>query len=320
MRRPSPLPAPAARPAPAPPGLSDSQGANAGGRTATLAEEPPAAEAGASFAPDAADDRTSATPDAPTPVGLRDVWRAARARRRALRSEVRRFTVRARRRRAVWLGAIAAVVLLALATLGAAYSPLFAVERIDIAGARNLDTAAVQAALADQIGKPLPLVDESAVKAALVGFPLIESYDLEAQPPHDLVLRIVERTPIGVVRSAAGYTLVDAAGVALATTSSRPSGEPLIDVTGGTGSAAFESAGQVMRALPDAIREKVTAVSATTRDDVSLTLGDTGSTIVWGSADQSALKAVVLETAMKKLPPSKVDVYDVSSPEAVVVR
>ena len=40
-------------------------------------------------------------------IGVRDVWRAARARRKALRAEVRRFTVRQRRRRMVWTGAAA---------------------------------------------------------------------------------------------------------------------------------------------------------------------------------------------------------------------
>ena len=38
------------------------------------------------------------------PVRLREVWAAARARRKALRAEVRRFTGRQRRKRLLWLG------------------------------------------------------------------------------------------------------------------------------------------------------------------------------------------------------------------------
>ena len=49
--------------------------------------------------------------------------------------------------------------MLVLGSLGAAYSPLFAVENIRIVGAEQLDTAAVEAALADQVGTPLPRVD-----------------------------------------------------------------------------------------------------------------------------------------------------------------
>jgi cell division protein FtsQ len=245
---------------------------------------------------------------------------AARARRKALRAEVRRFTGRQRRRRLLWLGGAASVVLLVLATLGAAYSPLFAVEQIRIVGSQQLDTLAVEAALKDQLGTPLPLIDESAVKAVLVTFPIVESYSLEARPPHELVVRIVERTPIGLIQTRAGYTLVDAAGVALSTTETPAAGRPLVSVAGGTGSPAFEAIGQVMRSLPDSIATQVTAVSASTPDDVTLTLGGANAQVVWGSAEDSAMKALVLEKAMVARPPASVSVYDVSSPSAIVVR
>jgi cell division protein FtsQ len=218
------------------------------------------------------------------------------------------------------LGTAAAVLVLALATLGAAYSPLFAVETVTVIGAAQLDEKAVAEALSDQIGTPMPLVDESEVKAALVAFPLVESYTLEARPPHELVVRIVERTPIGVIDTRAGFTVVDAAGVALSTTAAAPQGIPLMDVRGGVGSDAFAAAGQVMHSLPAAIREQVTVVTASTSDDVTLTLGATDTRIVWGSAEQSAQKALTLAKAMVGNPPASVSVYDVSSPTAVVVR
>jgi len=148
----------------------------------------------------------------------------------------------------------------------------------------------------------------------------VESYTLEARPPHDLVVRIVERTPIGAMQSAAGFTVVDAAGVALSTTPDAPAGQPVLDIAGGTDSAAFRAAGRVVRSLPDAVRAQVTAVSASTPDDVTLTLGASGSKVVWGSADRSAEKAVVLDRLMQKSPPDKAKEYDVTSPEAGVVR
>ncbi|WP_342664742.1 FtsQ-type POTRA domain-containing protein [Microbacterium luticocti] len=275
-------------------------------------------------APDATAPGTATDATAPAPaddaVGMRDVWKAARARRRALRAEMRRFTARARRRRAVWIGIGVALVVLVAGTLAAAYSPLFAVQRVHVVGTHALDAAAVEKALADQVGTPLPLVDEAEIKAALVAFPLVQSYSLQARPPHELVVRIVERTPVGVVKGPAGYTLVDAAGVALATTATAPKGQPLIEVGPGVHSDAFRAAGQVMRSLPSGIRSQVTKVTATTPDDVTLALGKTRTTVVWGSADDSAYKALVLQTLMKKVPPAKVYSYDVSSPNAAVVR
>lgn len=312
MRRPSPLPPPPAgsRSLPAPTAARDTAPA------APIVPLMPGEERAPADPPPPAGD----APVASGRLGLRDVWRASRARRRALRAEVRRFTVRQRRRRTLWIAAASAVVLLVLGTVGAAYSPLFAVERIEVAGTRTLDANAVAEALGDQLGTPLPLVDDSAVKAALVRFPLVESYTLEARPPHDLVVRIVERTPVGVIESAAGYTVVDAAGVALSTTPTPPSGQPTLSITGGVSSPAFRSAGRVMRSLPEAIRLQVTAVSASTADDVTLTLGGTNTTVVWGSAEESAYKARVLETAMQARPPADVTSYDVSSPSAIVVR
>src|SRR5690606_24440399 len=181
------------------------------------------------------------------PLTARDVWRAARARRKTLRAEIRRFTQRSRRRRIIWLAGAGAVVLLIGGSVAAAYSPLFAVEKVTVVGTSSLDPSAIESALADQIGTPLALVNESEVKAALIAFPLIETYALEAKPPHELAIRIAERTPIGVLESDAGCTLVDAAGVSLDTTPTRPEGQPVLQVAAGISSAAFESVGLVVR-------------------------------------------------------------------------
>ena len=246
----------------------------------------------------------------------RDVWRAARARRRALRSEIRRFTRGTRRRRLMWLGGLGALLAVILGSLAIAYGPLFSVQRITVVGVSALDAGAVQTALAEQVGVPLALVDEGVVKAALTRFPLIESYSLEARPPHELVVRITERTPVGVVESAAGFTLLDAAGVALATTQGRPAGHPLLQISAGPKSPAFAAAGMVVRSVPGQVRAQLELVRASSPYDVTLVLAS-GLEVVWGSADESALKAVVLESAMAARP--KAGSIDVSSPDAVVV-
>jgi cell division protein FtsQ len=329
VRRPSPLPqSPTPASAPATPSAT-ARGRRADDRAGTetaadVLDGSAGAEAGTVIplaAPRAPEARSADAPAEPqTGVGFRDVWKAARARRKALRAEVRRFTVRQRRRRAMWLGAAASVLLVALGTIGAAYSPLFAVERITVVGAQQLVAEDVTDALAGQLGTPLPLIDESAIKAELVAFPLVESYTLEARPPHELVVRVVERTPIGLIKTRAGFTLVDAAGVALSTTAIPAPGTPELSIRGGVDSDAFAAAGQVMRSLPQEIRAQVTAVSATTPDDVTLTLGATNTQVVWGSAEESAYKALVLQRAMTTRPPADVASYDVSSPDAIVIR
>jgi cell division protein FtsQ len=266
--------------------------------------------------PEDASETVDEVAESEQPTSARDVWRAARARRRALRSEIRRFTQRSRRRRIVWLSAVGAVILLIGGSAAAGYSPLFAVQKITVVGATTLDPAAVESALDAQLGTPLALVDTSKVKAALLAFPLIETYALEAKPPHDLTVRIVERTPVGVIRSDAGYTLVDAAGVVLSTTTDQPAGQPLLEITGGTDSRAFESAGLVVRSLPADVRAALTGVRASTADDVTLTL-NSGLTVVWGSADESVLKAKALAASLVSRPDAST--IDVTSPDVVVI-
>jgi cell division protein FtsQ len=252
----------------------------------------------------------------PDALSARDVWRAARARRKRLRAEIRRFTQRSRRRRMIWLVALGAVVLLIGGSVIAAYSPLFAVEKITVVGASALDPAAIESALEDQVGRPLALVDDSEVKAALMAFPLIETFALEAKPPHDLTLRIVERTPIGVLESDAGYTLVDSAGVALSTTEQPPEGQPVLRVEGGPDSDAFESVGLVVRSLPADVRATLSEVTASTLDDVTLKLS-TGLTVVWGSAEDSILKSATLSSVLTARPDART--VDVSSYQVPVV-
>lgn len=325
MRRPSPLPAPV--PPPEPDEAAPIEIVDIGpprGVPASVVDEAVTADPDAGRAPEAdavapvvpLNPQRDETPEAD--VG--SVWRAARARRRALRAEMRRFTARRRRRRIAWMVALSSVLLLVLVTLGVAYSPLFAVQRVSVVGTQSLDAATVEQALAGQIGTPLPLVDSSEVKAALVAFPLIESYAIEARPPDELIVRIVERTPVGQIASEAGYTLVDGAGVVLSTTPEPTAGFPLIEIEGGTDSRVFESVATVYRALPPEIAAQVSSMTATSPNDVTLTLGESGPLVIWGNADRSEKKAVVLAATMVASPPDTTGMYDVSSPDAVVVR
>ncbi len=90
----------------------------------------------------------------------------------------------------------------------------------------------------------------------------------------------------------------------------------MIEVDGGVESRAFQSAGLVVRALPADVRAALTGVRATTADDVTLTL-ESGLTVVWGSAEESALKALTLSATMAKNPDAAS--IDVTSPEVAVV-
>ncbi|RWZ61487.1 FtsQ-type POTRA domain-containing protein [Labedella populi] len=247
------------------------------------------------------------------------VWRAARARRRREREEVRRFTAGSRRRRVVWTASVGGVLALAAACVGAAYTPLMAVREIQVEGARLVSSDLIVRDLEGQQGTPLPLVDQSAIKAALVAYPLIQSYSVESRPPSTLVIRIVERQPVGLITDGESFDLVDTAGVVLSSSPDRPEGYPLIVFDGDPDSSGFAAAAAVLRSLPADVLPTVDEVTATTVDDVTLTLAGNGAVVTWGSAEDSAAKAIALQTLMARYPAESVARYDVSSPDSVVI-
>ena len=283
----------------------------------------------ASVVPERVDRPRAAPGDAPSdgpsdaPSDARAAKRAlaaaARERRRYEKQEVRRFTRRSRRRRIAWAVAVGSILALVAVVAAAAYSPLMALREVRVEGAQRIPAAEVRAAFDGVLGTPLPLIESGEVHAALSGFPLIETYATETIPPGTLVVRIVERTPVGVIDTDSGLELVDAAGVVIERPDERPEGQPLIEVEGGVADEGFRAVAGVVRSLPAEVRAQLIGATADTVDDVRLEL-DGGASVVWGSAEESAFKASVLAALMRGAPPDTVAVYDVSAPSSPVTR
>ncbi|GAA4154354.1 hypothetical protein GCM10022286_01830 [Gryllotalpicola daejeonensis] len=250
----------------------------------------------------------------------REMRRAIAARRRVERSEARRFTARTRRRRQLQLGIAAFVFVVLCGAVISAYSPMMALRHIEVVGTHSVKAADVQRALSGELGTPLPLVKSSDVRHALDDFRLIESYSTQLEPPSTLVVRITERTPLGVVKQGSTYEVVDQAGVALSASSTAPAGLPTITVPSGQrpeDSPGFAAAASVIASLPTAVRSTVTGASATSANNVTLVLRG-GKHVVWGGTGQMELKAADLQALLKGAPHASV--YDVSSPRAPITR
>jgi cell division protein FtsQ len=293
--------------------------------TATLGTEPePVAPAQECRAPRAAPEAfpAGASPYDRLPSN-REIGKALRAarkeRRRLERAEVRRFTRRSRRRKQVWTVAGAVVGALVLGVVLVGFSPLLALKNIEVTDTERLDPKVIRQKLDDQLGRPLPLLDQTAISRDLAAFPLIRSYSLESRPPDTIVVRVVERQPIGAIQQGSAFTLVDAAKVPISSTQTRPEGMPLIAASGPAADAnadsGFAAAAGALSALPADVRAQVDTITAKTKDDVSFTLRGSGATVVWGSADDSALKAADLAALLKSVPGNSR--YDVSSPHSV---
>ena len=186
------------------------------------------------------------------PVRLRDVWRAARARRKALRAEVRRFT-----------GAPAAPARDVARGRGirrpsGARDTRRRLQPAVRRGARSRVVGAVAARHRRRRGGTGgPARHAAAARRRERGQGRARRRSRWSSRTRS---RRARRTsswcasssalPIGLIQTRAGYTLVDAAGVALSTTATPAPGRPVLTVKGGTDSPAFEAVGQVMRSLP----------------------------------------------------------------------
>lgn len=293
-------------------------------RAASPARQPAAKQAGArTTTPKSRQEKPPAQPRTErrsAKPAKRELKAAAKERRRYERSEVKRFTRSRRRRRNSLLAVVGIVVVLALLIVGAVFSPLLALKTISVTGTSRVDAKAVSAALDDQLGTPLALVDFDDIRRELATFPLIRSYVTESVPPDTLVIRIEERAPIGSIATTKGFAVVDAAGVVIESAAERTAGLPMIEVgPDGADSPAFVSAVEVLLALPSDLLAKVDRISAQSKDNVTLTLVGVGQLVDWGSPEQSALKARVLATLIANQNPNAVVRYDVSAPNTPVI-
>jgi cell division protein FtsQ len=238
-----------------------------------------------------------------------------------LNPEAKRFVAASRRRKITALivsGSLGLLVALILATM---FTPLLAVEKLEVVGTHRIDHKTIVKALSDQIGVPLPMVNTGEITKNLEPFALVDSFAVVSLPPHTLRIAITERQPICIVTVAGVDYLYDPAGVRIAAASSADN-YPRISIVGDPkGSVEFTAAIDVLLSLPADLLGQVASVDAKSKDDVSMRLrGNAGQRIVWGDGSQSVLKSKVLAALIKNQKKSDYVTFDVSSPTAPVVR
>ena len=235
-------------------------------------------------------------------------------------TSARRFAARARAHRRLALSH-ALIVAAVLATMGGAAwlvlaSPVLALEKVTVVGASRLSAGQVVVAAEAPVGRPLARVDTDAVAARVARLRPVAAVDVRRVWPRTLKVTVTERQPAGVVEAGKRFALVDRDGVAFATAARRPAGLPVVEAGAGAGrERAIAAALDVLAALPRDLLPKVTAARAATAEAVTLRLRG-GATVVWGAPADHQLKVTVLLALMRQ----RAKVYDLSAPEAPVVR
>ena len=254
------------------------------------------------------------------PKPAQRVRAASKQRLSAEKAEYRRFTEITRRRRATWALSLGSVGLLILSVVVLTLSPVLAFREVRVEGGDRVTSSAVADALAGLYGEPLARVSDERVQRALEPLTLIQAFETRIEPPGTLVVRILERKPLGAVRGSNVFEVVDAAGVVLWEEPALPVGLPRILVDADPSSPSFSAISRVLLVLPDELLSQVEGITATTLDDVRFTIRGSSHEVVWGSSERSVDKARVLRAALIALDAQESQVIDVTTPDSMVVR
>jgi cell division protein FtsQ len=250
----------------------------------------------------------------------------ARAPKRITRRELddsllgRMISSRRARRVVASLSVGSIAILLALVAV-ATFSPALAIKQILVTGTDRIKPELISKALQSHIGTPLPLLDEQKVAESLSSFALIESFSATALPPNGLQVKISERQAISIVNVKGELWLYDPAGVRVAQATDSDKLPEILITEDPRNSQRYRNSIDVLLALPEDLLEKVEFIEARSKDDVQMSLRSArGQRIIWGDSSDSALKSKVLQALMVNHRKSRSVTFDVSSPNAPVVR
>jgi len=199
-------------------------------------------------------------------------------------------------------------------------SRLLVVRSVVVTGTHLVPKSEVLAMAGVRLGTPLIRVNTARIAARVETIRQVQSAQVTRSWPDRLVIAVRERTPsLAVAAPGGGFDLIDADGVVVRWSATRPPGLPLyLTATAATslrGDPDVGAAAAVLGELPARLRSSVRSVTAPGPDRVTLQLAG-GVTIVWGGTDRAAAKAEELVLLMR----THAHYYDVSAPGTAVTK
>ena len=269
-----------------------------------------------------------AGPTGPTKTADRRAPRSARARQtpdsgsgedRSARSRLR---PRVPGRRTLLLTLVLVVLLGAFAVYALYGSPWLRVGHVSVSGNGKLTKAEITRAAEVPKDAPLATVDKAAIAHRITGeLPRVARAEVVRSWPDGIGLKVTERRPELLMKSAGKYVEVDAEGVRFATVGTPPKGVPLLELEAER-SASLRHFGasrlrrEAVRAtadLPESLHRATRAVKVASYDSITLRLTG-GRTVLWGSSERGKAKAKSLTALMKAA--EDASHFDVSVPSA----
>lgn len=246
---------------------------------------------------------------------------SGRVGRTGLASSRARFQRRAHevRQRPLRLLGYAAAGLAVVVLLGwvVGFSPVLAVRTVEVVGVPDAEVAAIRAMARVPLGEPLARVDSAAVAARVAERATVADVSIERSWPSTLVIHASPRQPFLVVKNPQGQLqVVDETGMAYAQVSTPPRGVPTVNAatTAALSRDALAAAVSVLKALPAATQKRVTNITVSSANLVTLMIGRTS--VVWGGVDEPERKVAIMTALLRSRPA----LIDVSAPSTPVTR
>ncbi|MDR7253869.1 cell division protein FtsQ [Nocardioides sp. BE266] len=239
---------------------------------------------------------------------------------RAARRTRRRFARRQWARR--WLSLryvlafVAIVALLATSIWLVFFSTTLQVKRVEVVGNELLSDGRIREVADIPLGDQLALVDLGRADRRIASMAEVQSVDVTRTWPDAVRIEVVERTAVAVVELGGTLRGLDKDGVVFREYKSAPKGMPRVRPGAGAGTDALKEAATVVSALPEDLAARVDHVEVATVDQITLVLRDRRQ-VLWGSAEESELKAEVIDSLLAA---QEASVYDVSVPGNPTVR
>lgn len=207
-----------------------------------------------------------------------------------------------------WLLVGLGVTVVAALVYVVGFSPVLAVTRVAVSGTDVATQDEVTAAAGVPLGTPMVRLDLAGIAERVSGLPPVAEVTVTRQWPDLVEIDVTERVARLAVESGTGYLIADATGVVFDTAKSLPKGLVRVEADPGD-QQTLADAGVVFSSLSKATAERVASIEARGRDSITLRLRG-GARVFWGSAEQSDLKAEVVDVLLEQ----GGSVFDVSAP------
>lgn len=215
----------------------------------------------------------------------------------------------------IFLGAVSVVVLA---------SPLVAVRKVSIEGARYTDAALIQSVVESLKGHSVLTVDTRDAERRLESNPWVEAARIRTYFPNRVVIEIAERTPmawfVGVDNRA---RVIDGEGRVLSVVNGKPTQYRQITgvgpnlTAGAVANTEYRAAAQLATSIPDELAPLVVSLGVAGPTQLTMTL-TTGTIINFGAPVDIRNKLISVVVLLRRQNPEQIISIDVSSGTPVV--